>query len=40
MPKPVSHDRGTLVAAGTGVSTLWFMHTLRELGLRLRFAPA
>jgi hypothetical protein len=29
-----------LVAAGTGVSTLWFMHTLRELGLRLRFTPA
>jgi hypothetical protein len=29
-----------LVAAGTGVSTWWFMHTLRELGLRLRFAPA
>jgi hypothetical protein len=29
-----------LVAAGTGASTLWFMHTLRELGLRLRFTPA
>jgi hypothetical protein len=29
-----------LVAAGTGASTLWFLHTLRELGLRLRFAPA
>ena len=30
----------TLVAAGTGVSTLWFLSVLRRLGLRLRFAPA
>ena len=29
-----------LVAAGTGVSTLWFLSVLRRLGLRLRFAPA
>jgi uncharacterized membrane protein HdeD (DUF308 family) len=29
-----------LVAAGTGASILWFLHTLRELGLRLHFAPA
>lgn len=29
-----------LVVAGTGASTLWFLHTLRELGLKLRFAPA
>jgi hypothetical protein len=29
-----------LAAAGTGVSTLWFLSVLRRLGLRLRFAPA
>jgi hypothetical protein len=29
-----------LVAAGTGVSTLWFLSVLRRLGLRVRFAPA
>ena len=29
-----------LVVAGTGASTLWFLSVLRELGLRLRFAPA
>lgn len=29
-----------LVIAGTGASTLWFLHTLRKLGIRLRFAPA
>jgi hypothetical protein len=29
-----------LVVAGTGASTLWFLHTLHELGLKLRFAPA
>jgi len=30
----------TLVVAGTGASTLWFLSVLRRLGLRLRFAPA
>ena len=30
----------TLVIAGTGASTLWFLSVLRRLGLRLRFAPA
>jgi hypothetical protein len=30
----------TLVIAGTGASTLWFLSVLRQLGLRLRFAPA
>jgi hypothetical protein len=30
----------TLVVAGTGVSTLWFLLVLRRLGLRLRFAAA
>jgi len=30
----------TLVVAGTGASTLWFLPVLRRLGLRLRFAPA
>jgi hypothetical protein len=29
-----------LVVAGTGVSALWFLSVLRQLGLRLRFAPA
>jgi hypothetical protein len=29
-----------LVAAGTGASTLWFLHALRKLGLKLRFAPS
>ena len=29
-----------LVAAGAGVSALWFLAVLRRLGLRLRFAPA
>jgi hypothetical protein len=29
-----------LVAAGIGVSTLWFLSVLGRLGLRLRFAPA
>jgi hypothetical protein len=29
-----------LVIAGTGASTLWFLSVLRQLGLRLRFAPA
>jgi hypothetical protein len=29
-----------LVAAGIGVSTLWFLSVLPRLGLRLRFAPA
>jgi hypothetical protein len=28
-----------LIAAGTGVSVLWFRLVLRRLGLRLRFAP-
>jgi hypothetical protein len=28
-----------LVAAGTSVSTWWFLTVLRRLGLRLRFAP-
>jgi len=30
----------TLVVAGTGASTLWFLQVLHRLGLRLRFAPA
>lgn len=30
----------SLVVAGTGASTLWFLWVLRTLGLRLRFAPA
>jgi hypothetical protein len=30
----------TLVVAGTGASTLWFLLVLRRLGLRLRFAAA
>jgi hypothetical protein len=29
-----------LVVAGTGASTWWFLSVLRQLGLRLRFAPA
>lgn len=29
-----------LIAAGTGVSALWFLAVLRRLGLRVRFAPA
>jgi hypothetical protein len=29
-----------LVIAGTGASALWFLSALRNLGLRLRFAPA
>jgi hypothetical protein len=29
-----------LVIAGTGASALWFCMVLRQLGLRLRFAPA
>jgi hypothetical protein len=29
-----------LIAAGIGVSTLWFRAALRRCGLRLRFAPA
>ena len=29
-----------LIAAGTGVSTVWFLSVLRRLGLRLRFAPS
>jgi hypothetical protein len=28
-----------LVAAGTGASTVWFLHVLPRLGLSLRFAP-
>lgn len=31
---------GGLVAAGAGVSALWFFRVLRSQGLRLRFAPA
>ena len=31
---------GGLVAAGIGISALWFFRVLRSLGLRLRFAPA
>jgi hypothetical protein len=29
-----------LTVAGTAASALWFSSVLRELGLRLRFAPA
>lgn len=29
-----------LTAAGAGVSALWFFAAVRQLGLRLRFAPA
>jgi hypothetical protein len=30
----------TLIIAGTGASTLWFLTVLRKLGLKLRFTPA